>query len=216
MDAHSVELSQLISQTANLSCFDEIEDLVPATGLLDEVMGLLLVGKIVAEKGFNKQLVISILSKAWNQLESLNVTFLAQNTFLFGFSKVEDRNKILSSGPWNVKGFLIVVKEWSLGLVLEEISFSLSPFSVQIHGLPLDLKTVHNASKIGGRFGGFIEVDDRWENQLALNNFLRIRVNIDILKPLKTGFLFKRHALPAIWFSLSMKDSQIFVTDVVV
>ncbi|KAK9270781.1 hypothetical protein L1049_026365 [Liquidambar formosana] len=141
MESINGNLSQIISQTANLSCFDEVHDLVSDSSLAD-----------------NK----------------------------------EDKLKILSAGPWSIRGLLLVLKEWSSGLVLEEIDFQSYPFWVQVHGLPPDFKSTDNANKIGPKIGALLDVDVPRSGQLVWNKFIRVKVDVDVRNRLKTGFLLKR------------------------
>ncbi|KAK9273138.1 hypothetical protein L1049_017945 [Liquidambar formosana] len=199
MDSIDEPLSQIISQTANLSCFDEVPDLVSDSSLAENSNCSMLVGKLVADRVINKKSIRSIILAAWNLLTPLSITFLAPNMFLFGFSKKEDKLKILSIGPWSIRGLLLVLKEWSFGLVLEEIDFHSYPLWVQVHGLPPDFKSSDNASKIGPKIGVLLDVDVPRSGQLVWNQFIRVRVDVDVRNPLKTGFLLKRAAMPEVW-----------------
>ncbi|KAK9270271.1 hypothetical protein L1049_025848 [Liquidambar formosana] len=191
MDSIGGEISRLISQTTTLCCFDEIHDLEPDPSLSSSSVSPMLVGKLVADKVINKNSVRSIIMGAWNLANHLSITFLAPNTFLFGFSNEDDCSRIFSSGPWFIRGLHLVLKEWSSGLVLEEINFNFSPFWVQVHGLPPEFKTSANGLKIGPSIGCLLEVDALRVGHLVWSKFIRIKVGIDVQNPLKTGFLLK-------------------------
>ncbi|KAK9265662.1 hypothetical protein L1049_003420 [Liquidambar formosana] len=96
-------------------------------------------------------------------------------------------------------GSHLVLICWRLCLVLEELDFSRSQFWIQIHGLSLGNKTTANATKIGNMIGKFISVDSHNSNGLFWESFLRIKVDLLISNPLKTGFVLKRDALPPVW-----------------
>ncbi|KAK9275710.1 hypothetical protein L1049_022978 [Liquidambar formosana] len=117
---------------------------------------------------------------------------MATNTFLFVFSKADDRTRVLLTSPWSVFGFHLVLKEWPPSLTIEEIDFSFFAFWVQIHGLPLDRKIQSNASKIGAFLGKFVTVDPSTCGSSSCEKFLRIKVELCILNPLKNGFFLKR------------------------
>ncbi|KAK9286374.1 hypothetical protein L1049_014768 [Liquidambar formosana] len=146
MESINGNLSQIISQTANLSCFDEVHDLVSDSSLAD-----------------NK----------------------------------EDKLKILSVGPWSIRGLLLVFKEWSSGLVLEEIDFHSYPFWVQVHGLHPDFKSTDNVSKIGPKIGVLLDVDVPRSGQLVWNKFIRVRVDVDVRNPFEDWFFAEES-----WLSL--------------
>ncbi|KAK9266357.1 hypothetical protein L1049_012628 [Liquidambar formosana] len=199
MDPTSGDLSLLISHTSSLSCSDEILTLVHDSSVAGIASSLMLVGKFVADRPLNIQAVRSTLLCAWKLSKAPSITFLSINIFLFGFALESNREKVFLSGPWSVRGAHLVLKEWSPGLVLEEISFKVSPFWVQIHGLPPGFKSLDNISKIGLSIGVFIEADVKRSNHLVWNNFLRVRVGIDVSAPLKTGFFLNRAPLPEVW-----------------
>ncbi|KAK9290065.1 hypothetical protein L1049_008229 [Liquidambar formosana] len=199
MGSSSKDISQLISQTANLSCLEEGLDLAPDVEAALAASNLLLVGKLISVRGINKQAFKAIISRAWNISYGLTITDLGPNIFLFGFLKDIERNRTLCSGPWSIMGHHLVLKSWDPSLVLDEIDFSLSPFWIQIHGLPPHHKTFSNAAKIGELVGSSPKVDFRSKEALIKSTFLRVQVDLNVHNPLKTGFTLKRQSLPDVW-----------------
>lgn len=65
-------------------------------------------------------------------------------------------------------------------------------FHVQIHRLTLDHMTVENATTIGNAIGMLVEVDVDPQFGIACKKFIRMKVEIDINKPLKQGFWLPR------------------------
>ncbi|KAK9279425.1 hypothetical protein L1049_013104 [Liquidambar formosana] len=195
----SDDLSQLISDTANLTCYDDVLTLDSNTESNVLVQTLSLVGKLIATRTINPQATNSILMRAWNIHSGMATISLTPNTFRFGFTKEPDLRRAMDSGPWSIMGCHLVLKIWPPHMVLEEIDFSTSPFWVQIHGLPPDQQTHCNALKIGAMFDGVITVDPSSSDICVWSNFLRIKVQINVLMPLKTGFLLKRNARPDVW-----------------
>lgn len=62
----------------------------------------------------------------------------------------------MQKGPWSVMNYLLVLKEAQRGVTMEEMDFSLCPFWVQVHGLPISCMTKTNATKIGKLFADFL------------------------------------------------------------
>ncbi|KAK9270144.1 hypothetical protein L1049_025720 [Liquidambar formosana] len=199
MGSSSKDISQLISQTVNLSCLEEGLDLAPDVDAALAASNLLLVGKLISVRGINKQAFKAIISRAWNISYGLTITDLGPNVFLFGFLKDIERNRTLCSGPWSIMGHHLVLKSWDPSLVIEEIDFSLSPFWIQIHGLPPRHKTFSNAAKIGELVGSSPNVDFRSKEALIKSTFIRVQVDLNVHNPLKTGFTLKRQSLPDVW-----------------
>ncbi|XVE62242.1 hypothetical protein DITRI_Ditri06bG0102500 [Diplodiscus trichospermus] len=65
----------------------------------------------------------------------------------------------LENGPWVVMGFCLSLKKWSsTDQVLKDIEFRKVPIWIQIHNLPLEMLTKHNAEKMRRVIGVLTEV----------------------------------------------------------
>ena len=90
------------------------------------------------------------------------------------------------SGPWNFENNLLLLCRWRKGLSSANISFTHSPFWVQVWGLPFENMTEEVGWVIGSKMGHVLEVDRRsWLDEQA--KFMRIKVEIPIDKPLRRG-----------------------------
>ncbi|KAF7130102.1 hypothetical protein RHSIM_Rhsim10G0077300 [Rhododendron simsii] len=157
-----------------------------------------LVGKIISCKSLNKKGVSNVITKAWRTREEVSVSAWGNNTYAFCFKSEDDLCKIISLGPWSVMGCLMVLRKWDGHKTLEEIDFSCSPFWVQIQGLPLGFLNTRSGMRIAETLGDVIAVEDP-DGRGKLNKFLRVRVWIDVTKPLKKGFFLKRVNEEDLW-----------------
>lgn len=79
---------------------------------------------------------------------------------------------------------------------MREIDFNRVQFWVQLQGLPLEFINVKSTEKILSQMSRVIEAEDpRLDGQLV-RNFIRARVEINILQPLSTGCWVPRKDLP--------------------
>ena len=69
---------------------------------------------------------------------------------------------------------------------LKELEFVSVPIWIRVFDLPLGLMNEETARRIGNKAGRFLEVDMD-EDGLAVGEFLRIKVLLDIRKPLFRG-----------------------------
>ncbi|XVF23726.1 hypothetical protein REPUB_Repub13aG0064600 [Reevesia pubescens] len=93
----------------------------------------------------------------------------------------------LDQGPWSVMGCTLNLKSCLVDQAVNEIDFSSVLFWIQVHNLPLEMLTHQNAIKIGEVFGSVMKVKDpSWRNGKG-RSFLKIRVAIDVQRPLVTG-----------------------------
>ncbi|KAK9292422.1 hypothetical protein L1049_020392 [Liquidambar formosana] len=193
------EISQLISQTANLCC-DEIFLELPADSESEvNVVYLSLVGKVVPDRVINVHAVKAVLSRAWNLKQGISISCLAPNTFLFGLYDPIEWNRALHSGPWSISGSHLIVKEWSPSLVLEELNLSLSSFWVQAHGLPRDRKSLDNILRIGTLIGKVIVSDNPSIGPLIWRKFVRFKVEFNVWNLLRTSFVVEEKGSLDVW-----------------
>lgn len=76
-------------------------------------------------------------------------------------------------------------------MVLRDFDFSHSTFWVQIYGLPLQFMNKKSAFKIGGLFQKVVRCEDTSKKNIRGLKFMRIQVEVNISKPLPTGFFQK-------------------------
>ncbi|XP_060669844.1 uncharacterized protein LOC132800360 [Ziziphus jujuba] len=150
-----------------------------------------LVGKVFSDKLLRKNLVQSIIRRAWFTNDDVQVESLHPNIFLFCFKSIADRNRIWRKRPWSINGAHLALREWKPEQSFEDLDFNISTFWVQIHGLPLQFMTSSNASTIGGLFKNLIHCESTSRTNLVGLKYMRIQVDVDISKPLLTGFFHK-------------------------
>ena len=90
------------------------------------------------------------------------------------------------SGPWNFDNNLLLLYRWRKGLTPTNISFSHSPFWVQVWGLPFEHMSKEIGRDIGSKIGRIIEVEKR-SLQADQEKFIRIWIDLPIEKPLWKG-----------------------------
>lgn len=96
-------------------------------------------------------------------------------------------------------GHLLSLQYWIPEVAVYEIEFSVVPFWVQLHGLPLGTMTTKNAVKLMEQLGEIVEVENPLIEGQLLRSFMRVRVQLDITQPLVTGCWVPRKDLPKVW-----------------
>ncbi|KAI8005848.1 hypothetical protein LOK49_LG07G00566 [Camellia lanceoleosa] len=158
-----------------------------------DVSNLYLVGKILASKNLNKTAVLNIIQGAWKTRAKLVISSWLNNIFLFQFIDPEDRQRVLMEAPWSVMGYLLVLQPLALGRSVEQMDFKWSPFWIQVYGTPVAKLTRQNGEIIGRRIGNLIGVEALHDSLLLERSFLRLRVEVDVSKPLPRGFILQHH-----------------------
>ncbi|KAE9461554.1 hypothetical protein C3L33_06540, partial [Rhododendron williamsianum] len=159
-----------------------------------------LVGKILSSKILNKIGVQKVIEKAWRTEEEFSISAWKDNIYAFGFKNDDDLCRIISKGPWSVMGSLLILRKWDQSKTFSDLDFSFSPFWIQIHGLPLGFLNPKAGMEIAKSLGEVITVEEPGERG-KLANFLRVRIWVDITKPLKKGFFLRRAKEEDIWIS---------------
>lgn len=115
---------------------------------------------------------------------------ISTNLFIFYFFHEKDSQRVLENSPWSFEQSLLVVRELEHGESPYDMDLTKAGFWVQIHKLPHKLSTPQMVETLGALFGQFIKADltnfDR-----TMKAFVRIRVCIDITKPLRRRVKFK-------------------------
>ncbi|KAH7842957.1 hypothetical protein Vadar_011057 [Vaccinium darrowii] len=181
----------------------EIVDLEEASGEFGSISSLCLVGKVLSPKTINVVVITNIIKNAWRTKAPVNVTSWMNNTFLFRFDDEDDKNSILKDNPWLVMNCLLVLKGLVDGVVVSKMDFSLCPFWVQIHGLPVEKMSRVNAEIIGRRFRRLLAIEASSGDILVDRSFLRVRVEINADQPLPKGFWLRRKgdSVSNLWIS---------------
>lgn len=207
-----MDLESLISQTEALSWEDpstQIET-IQINSTNDECLPL--IGHLISQKTHNNQSVNATLNKAWEFAVPFSFAALGPNKFLFKFNKQEHIDRIHKQPTWNVNGSLLSLQQWSPKATMGELSTNMSPFWIQIHGLPLANLSLKNAIAIGKGMGQLIKVEDISGANKTFRSYLRILVEINVYEPLKPGFSFRRDEGQPIWISFKYERLDIYCT----
>ncbi|XP_028757941.1 TMV resistance protein N-like [Neltuma alba] len=173
------------------------------SGSGDKVGKRQLVGVLITEEALNKHKVMSMVEQAWNLLiEEVDILELGVNSYMFTFGKEDDYFRVLRGRPWYISGCLLNIQEWTEYMVLSDGRFNMSPFWVQFHDVPVKAMTVNNLIKIGKKMGEVLMVECPIVNGRIIRSFARARINVDLSRPLTTGFWILRPELPKLWSSV--------------
>lgn len=152
----------------------------PSTNLIQAV------GKLFSEKLAHPDSLEQALGRIWCPMRGIECKGLGENKFLFTFHQATGKKKALDEGPWNLSKELLVVTDLDESKTLDELEFSFTPIWVQVLQLPLGMMNSETAEAIGDEIGEFMDVDTD-DGKKAVGRFLRIKVRIDIRKPLMRG-----------------------------
>ncbi|KAJ4846046.1 hypothetical protein Tsubulata_002563 [Turnera subulata] len=170
--------------------------------VLSEVASPVLVGRLVADfKRFSTRVIAEGLTRIWNLRQQVKVSEVQDNTFVFLFSSIAEKERVIAGSPWSFAGFMLCLKEWPASVELEAIEFDHVEMWVQVSGLPPNQMTRRKAAMIGTLFASVVEVDLPLENSPFWGKFFKMKVMVGTANPLPTGFLNKSQGDSASWVS---------------
>lgn len=144
------------------------------------------VGKLLAEKLVPAEAIEMALGRIWCPVKGIVCKDLGENNFLFTFHQIAGKRKALEDGPWMIAKDLMVVADFDGSQTLDEIEFTKIPIWIRVFKLPLGMMDRITGEATGDSVGEFMDVDldDRHSD---VGYFLRIKVRLDITKPLMRG-----------------------------
>lgn len=144
------------------------------------------VGKLFSEKRVKAEALVLALGKVWCPLQSLECQELGGNIFLFTFHQASGKARALDDGPWMLADEILVMTEMDESKTLEELEFHDVPIWARVAQLPFGMMNHTTASVLGAEIDKFVDADVGPGGK-AIGAFLRIKVRIDIRKPLMRG-----------------------------
>lgn len=143
-------------------------------------------GKVISEKPANAEGIANALGRIWCPLRGIHCKKVGENIFLFTFYQASGKVKALDEGPWMFGNDLLVLEDFDDNKDPEEYEFSSFPIWVRVFKLPLGMMNRDTAMAIGAEIGEFLEAETD-EDGMAYGQYLRIKVRMEIAKPLMRG-----------------------------
>nr|GMC77707.1 uncharacterized protein LOC109173053 [Ipomoea batatas] len=180
----------------------EIDDEVPDGLELEQSidLSLTLVGRVIIDKTVKFVFMRDTLAVVWRPGRGMDVKEVGHNTFIFQFFHEIDLKRILDDGPWAFEQSLLVLARIQPHILPLAMNLDCADFWIQVHDLPPGFFSAKTTEAIGNFIGTFVSIDesnfDGWWKM-----FLRIRVRIDITKPLTSKMRIKRNGGDWLWIS---------------
>lgn len=166
----------------------EEETLVINTSEVDRTTssnGVCLVGRVWTEKVVNAFGLMDTMKKVWNPIHVITCREIETNLFSFQFNNPRDANRVLEGRPWQFNRDLLIIQPIESNVQPSTMKFNRSPIWIRIYDLPLLGRTKDVMKQVGMTLGGFLEIDE--ETISGLSRSVRMRVDIDLQKPLRRG-----------------------------
>nr|GMD36157.1 uncharacterized protein LOC109167503 [Ipomoea batatas] len=170
-----------------------------------------LVGRIMTEKIVKFTFMRDTMASVWRPRYGIAAKDLQNNTFLFQFFHELDMQRALEDGPWSFEQNLLVLSKIHPGMPPASMPLDTTEFWVKIHDLPLGFFSKKYAKAIGNFIGAYVCSDDAAFNGW-LKSFIRIRVRVNILKPLVGQMRIRRNGGDWSWITFRYERLPISVS----
>ena len=147
-------------------------------------LSLSLLGKILTRGMVNREAFMRVIGRIWHVNKGVEIESLTGNIFSFHFKDMDDKRRVLAGAPWSFDNALLVLEELVGKGSIESIAFNSCEFWVQIYQVPLLCTFREIGWSLGEMIGVVVDVDGGLASDCA-GKFLRVRVRIDITKPLR-------------------------------
>lgn len=111
---------------------------------------------------------------------------MGNHRVLFAFAEESNVNKVLMGEPWSFDKYPVALKRVERSSEVKNLVFDRTNFWVQVHDLPIGSLNMRMARDIVSTAREVMESEVSSE-ECEGGNFMRVRVNIDVTKPLCIG-----------------------------
>ncbi|KAL0000809.1 hypothetical protein SO802_014590 [Lithocarpus litseifolius] len=144
-----------------------------------------LAAKFLTRRALNIEAIGRTLKPLWKIQNGFEIRDVGNHIILFVFDNDSDAERILATEPWTYDKHLILLSCYDGSGPIWSIRFHSVKFWVQLHGLPINRLNEKTAYEIGRSLG---EVSSAAQvGELFGGDFLRIRVGVNVTRPLNRG-----------------------------
>lgn len=120
---------------------------------------------------------------AWRRV---SIREIEKGVFLFQFFHKLDMQKLMNGESWSFDGHLSLLGSMGGTELPSQVPLFHAIFWVQVHDLPISFMYLEVGKGLVNYIGEFVEYDPK-NNSNFWRSYMRIRVRIDVQKPLKRG-----------------------------
>lgn len=128
----------------------------------------------------------------------VRISEIQANRFLFEFPHELEARRVLDEGPWSFENHALLCKSLGPGMVPTDVTLDTIEMWVQAHNIPYGYTSEAVMEQIGNYLGSFVKTDSRNFGGIW-HPFYRIRVKLEVKKPLKRRMKFSMRDKAWVW-----------------
>ncbi|KAL8554502.1 hypothetical protein ACS0TY_002617 [Phlomoides rotata] len=160
---------------------------------------LYLMGKVISNKPFNAFGFLEAMKKVMNPPLGFTAKEIRKNLFSFQFQLTSDLTVVLMKEPWLFKKNIVALQELDRGEQPSAVVFNKAPLWIRIYDLPIASRNEKVLIAIASKCGTLIEIDPESIN--GIGRSARLKVRVDIQKPLKKGLNLEMKNSKPLWIN---------------
>jgi hypothetical protein len=145
-----------------------------------------LAAKFLTQRSLNVEAVACTFKPMWRTDQGFTIRDMGNNILVIVFDDEADRERVLQGEPWAYDKHLIVFQHIAQEEAIEEVNFNEISFWIQLHDLPIRKMNQESITLLATPLGVIKQVSEG-DNATGNGQCLRIRVRLDITKPLCRG-----------------------------
>lgn len=167
-------------------------------GLNAENLHLGIVAKVIMNKQVNSDAFGAVMKNIWRVHNSTRIDTAGENVFLIQFKSRMEKARVLAEGPWTFDKSLIVMISPKESDTISNMEFQKAALWIQIHNVPFSFLNRAMAQILGETIGSIEEIDCD-DNDKLIGPFMRLRILIDVMKPLRRGLKLRVSDTESVW-----------------
>ncbi|XP_017254540.1 uncharacterized protein LOC108224425 [Daucus carota subsp. sativus] len=168
-----------------------------------------LIGRFLTEKNINFQAMQNVLASIWRPREGMDIHDLGGSRYSFIFYHVLDLQKVTEGGPWTFEQSLLLHHKLEANEDAHTVQLNEMEIWVQIYDLPVGMVSGKLLESVGNYVGTFVKADPQ-NTQGGGKMFYRIRVVMDVNRPIKRRMKLKREGGAWSWINFKYERLSTF------
>ncbi|XP_074352060.1 uncharacterized protein At4g02000-like [Apium graveolens] len=196
---------------ANLVIEDEEEEgiIVANQEIVVQKQTYVLVGKFLTDKNINFHAMQNVMAGLWRPNEGMEVHDLGGLRYSFVFYHKMDLQKVIDGGPWSFEHAMLIYHQ--LGDAEDPMTVKLQEVDmwVQVYDIPRGFLSESVLRSVGSSVGKYVKPDPATFEGMW-KPYVRVRVSINVEKPLKRRLKIKREGDNWSWLNFKYERLGIF------
>lgn len=169
----------------------------------------ILVGRFLTERNINFLAMQNVLAALWRPQKGVEIHDIGNHRYTFVFYHVLDVQKVVEGGPWSFEQSPLICHKLEPMEDANAVPLNKMDIWVQVHDIPTGMLSDKVLQTIGNQVGTFVKVDAGNISGLW-RQYVRIRVSLDIDKPLKRRMKIKRENGTFSWINFKYERLSTF------